>query len=85
MAYRLEISRTAHRQVLRIPVKTRERINEAIMRLADNPRPHGVKKLTDREGYRIRVGDFRVLYQINDSAGTIIIYRVMSRGDVYRF
>ena len=57
----------------------------AIAGLADNPRPPGVKKLTDREGYRVRVGDYRILYQVSDGAKAVIIYRVMARGDVYRF
>ena len=83
--YRLEISRTAHRQILRLPAHTRERINDSISRLADNPRPFGAKKLTAREGYRTRIGDYRVLYQINDDIQTVIVFRVMSRGDVYRY
>lgn len=82
--YRLEVSRTAHRQIRRLPMQTQERINSVIARLAENPRPSGVKKLTAREGYRVRVGDYRILYKINDKAETVIIYRVMSRGDVYR-
>ena len=82
--YRLEISHTAHRQIGKLPVRTQDRINNLIARLADNPRPPGVKKLTAREGYRVRVGDYRVLYQIDDSKRVVIIYRVMGRGDVYR-
>ncbi len=82
--YHLEISHVAHRQILRLPQRTRQRINRAIQRLAENPRPPGVKKLTAREGYSIHIGDYRVLYQIDDNEEVIIIYRVMSRGDVYR-
>lgn len=55
-----------------------------IARLAENPRPPGATKLTARDGYRIRVGDYRILYQIDDGAKAVIIYRVMARGDVYR-
>ena len=83
--YRLEISHTAHRQIRRLPPQTRDRVNSAIAGLADNPRPPGAKKLTDREGYRVRVGDYRILYQVDDEARTVVIYRVMGRGDVYRF
>jgi mRNA interferase RelE/StbE len=82
--YRLEISRIAHRQIRRLPSQTQERVNKAIARLAENPRPPGVKKLTVRDGYRVRVGDYRVLYQIEDEEKVVIIYRVMARGDVYR-
>lgn len=84
MAYRLEVSRTVHRQIGRLSARTQERINEAITRLAENPRPPGVRKLTAREGYRIRVGDYRILYLINDDSEQVIIYRVKGRGDVYR-
>jgi mRNA interferase RelE/StbE len=82
--YRLEVSRTAHRQIRRLPARTQERINNIIAGLAEEPRPPGVKKLTAREGYRIRAGDYRILYRIDDGAQSIVIFRVMSRGDVYR-
>ena len=82
--YRLEVSHTAHRQIRRLPAQTQERVHKAIVRLAENPRPPGAKKLTAREGYRVRVGDYRILYQVDDSAKVVIIYRVMARGDVYR-
>jgi len=82
--YRLEISHTAHRQVSRLPSQTQESINQAIARLAENPRPPGAKKLTSRDGYRVRVGDYRILYHVDDGEKVVIIYRVMSRGDVYR-
>ncbi|MEI6186209.1 MAG: type II toxin-antitoxin system RelE/ParE family toxin [Dehalococcoidia bacterium] len=82
--YRLEISHIAHRQIRRLPAPTQERINNAIAGLAGNPRPFGNRKLTAREGYRIRVGDYRILYRIEDVAKIVTVYRVMSRGDVYR-
>jgi len=52
--------------------------------LAGNPRPVGNRKLTAREGYRVRVGDYRILYRIDYEAKSVVVYRVMSRGDVYR-
>ncbi len=82
--YRLEVSHTAHRQIRRLPAQTQERINSAIVRLAENPRSHDSKKLTARDGYRVRVGDYRILYQVDDDTKLVIIYRVMARGDVYR-
>lgn len=81
--YRLEISHTAHRQILRLPAQTQERVNNAIGRLAENPRPFGVKKLVARDGYRVRVGDYRILYTIDDEAKVVIVYRVMPRESVY--
>jgi mRNA interferase RelE/StbE len=82
--YRLEVSHTAHQQIRRLPMQTQERVNMAISHLAENPRSPGVKKLTAREGYRVRVGDYRILYRIDDEAKVVIIYRVMGRGEVYR-
>ena len=83
--YRLEVSHTAHRQVRKLPPQTQERINRAIARLAENPRPPGARKLTVREGYRIRVGDYRILYRVDDEAKVVVIHRVMGREGVYRF
>ena len=82
--YRLDLSRNAHRQIDRLPAQTQERINDTIARLAENPRPFGNRKLTAREGYRIRVGDYRILYKIDDAARVVTVYRVRGRGDVYK-
>jgi len=82
--YRLEVSHTAHRQIRMLPAQTQERVNQAIARLAENPRPPGVKKLVAREGYRVRVGDYRILYHVDDGAKLVVVYRVMPREDVYR-
>ncbi|MBI2852945.1 MAG: type II toxin-antitoxin system RelE/ParE family toxin [Chloroflexi bacterium] len=82
--YRLEVSRSSHRQVGRLPTQIRERVNRVIAGLAENSRPPGAKKLTAREGYRIRMGDYRILYQIDDEAKVVTIYRVRSRGDAYQ-
>jgi len=82
--YRLEISQLAHRQVRKLPASTRERINKAIDGLGENPRPYGTRKLTAGGGYRIRVGDYRVLYKVDDEARMVTVYRVMARDDVYR-
>ena len=85
MAYQLEVSHIAHRQIRRLPSLSQERINTAIYGLSQNPRPTGSKKLTAREGYRIRVGDYRVLYIVNDNAKMVTIHRIMARGYAYRF
>ena len=82
--YRLEVSHTAHRQIRKLPAQTQERVNQAIARLAEDPRPPGVKKLVAREGYRVRVGDYRILYHVDDRAKLVVVYRVMPREDVYR-
>ena len=64
--------------------KNFEAIKKKILSLSGNPRPFGCKKLTNEDGYRIRAGDFRILYRIDDPAKTVIIYRVKRRKDAYR-
>jgi len=56
----------------------------AITALSDNPRPSGVTKLVSRPEWRVRVGDYRVLYQIDDSKKTVTIVSIAHRRDVYR-
>jgi len=83
--YRLRLKRTAEADLDRLPGPIFERINERILALREEPRPAGVRKLQgDLEGWRIRVGDYRVVYQIDDSAQTVTVIRVRHRRDVYR-
>lgn len=82
--YRIEINRTAHKQITDLPTRTVERINEVIAKLAEEPRPPGVRKLFGEKAYRIRVGDYRVLFKIDDETRLVTIYRVKHRRDVYR-
>ena len=81
--YRLEISHVAHKQIEVLSPRFAQRINEAISQLADEPRPVGAKKLMGIEGYRIRVGDYRVLYVVNDESRLIVVYRVKHRREAY--
>ena len=58
-----------------------KKYNEAILALSQNPRPHGCKKLTDKGGYRIRVGNYRILYTVDDKAKAVVVYRIKIRGE----
>jgi len=82
--YRLEISLIAHRQIKDLSPRFARRINEAIAQLANEPRPVGAKKLMGIEGYRIRVGDYRILYVVNDASRLITVYGVKHRREAYR-
>ena len=82
--YRLEISHVAHRQIADLSPRTARRVNEAIAQLASEPRPPGAKKLMGIEGYRVRVGDYRVLYVVDDKSCLITVYRVKHRREAYR-
>jgi len=59
-------------------------IKDKIGSLKNNPRPPGCEKLTDEEGYRIRVRNYRILYRINDKDKIVFIHRVRHRREVYR-
>lgn len=60
------------------------RILDTVASLGAEPRPHGVQKLAAEGGYRVRVGDYRIVYEIADAAQTVIITRIRHRRDVYR-
>lgn len=80
MRYKIFIEKKIEKDTSKIPTKHRINIDKAIRSLASNPRPLGCKKLTDKEGYRIRVGNYRILYSIDDEAGAVVIYRIKIRG-----
>ena len=85
MAYRIEVKPSAADALAKISNPHRRRIARKIDRLADNPRPRGATALAGRLGlYRIRVGDYRVVYQVQDAALLVLVVRIGGRGDVYR-
>ncbi|NJL29419.1 MAG: type II toxin-antitoxin system RelE/ParE family toxin [Thermoanaerobaculia bacterium] len=72
------------RELLRLPRPVVERIQQTVESLSLDPRPPGAKKLTAREGYRVRVGNYRILYLVEDKSKLVRIYRLGDRKDVYR-
>ena len=84
MNYQIVIERSAAKNLARITSPHRERITEAIRALSSAPRPSGAKKLSGRDAWRIRVGEYRVLYEIDDKALTILVVVVGPRQNVYR-
>lgn len=84
MSYDIEVDVRAAKDLVRLPKGIVARLHSAITSLGTDPRPPGAKKLTGRDGYRIRVGDYRVLYEIEDDKKRIRIYRVGHRQGVYR-
>jgi mRNA interferase RelE/StbE len=82
--YRLEIKRSAEKEIESIPQKDRIRIVEKILTLSDNPRPLNAIKLSGEEKYRIRQGNFRILYEIHDEIVTVIVVRVAHRREIYK-
>lgn len=85
MAYTIRILPTAQRQLAKLDPPMQARIATAIDELAASPRPPGAKKLSGKENlWRIRVGDYRILYQIADRQLLVIVVAIGHRGDVYR-
>jgi len=83
-AYEISILPAARKQLDRLPGSDRSRLDEAIASLAENPRPPGCVKLHGEEAWRIRVGVYRVIYEIHDDVLLITIIRVAHRKDSYR-
>ena len=85
MAYRIEFKPSAAKEFSQLPKNIQKRITAKVNTLADNPRPRGVEKLEGRENrYRIRVGDYRVTYEIHDEVLLVLVVRIGHRREVYR-
>lgn len=83
--YNVVIERSAQRQLGKLPVDAQRRIASRINGLAHDPRPPGIKKLRgDPAGaLRLRVGDYRVLYRVEDEAVRVLVIRIGHRRDIY--
>jgi len=84
MSYSIYILRRAQRELAQLPKEAYERVRDAIHAFGQNPRPPGCLKLTGRDGWRIRVGDYRVIYEIDDEQRTVTILHIGHRRDIYR-
>ena len=83
--YKIELKRSAAKEIDKIKQKKdRQRIVARIAALADDPRPPGSQKLTGQESYRIRQGDYRIIYEIEDDRLIVVVVKVGHRRDVYR-
>ncbi len=84
-SYRIELSRDAAKSLAGFDRPTQTRIRAAIDALADEPRPVGSLKLAGGSGeWRIRVGDYRIVYEIHDGRLLVLVVRVAHRREVYR-
>ena len=81
--YRILITRTAQKQLDKLPDSVVKIIAEAIKGLTKNPRPAGCQKLKGRDGYRIRKGDYRIIYDIYDRQITVEIVAIGHRREIY--
>ena len=83
--YRITIKKSAAKELEAVPTKDLRRIVKRIGSLADNPRPPGSQKLSAHQGYRIRQGDYRIVYSIDDEDALIDIVKIGHRREIYRF
>ena len=86
MTYRIEITASAKKEMRSLPISAHRRIVEGILALKNGPRPlpQSKKLRSPHEGYRIRIGTWRVLYVVNDEDSLIIVYAVRHRREAYR-
>ena len=84
MNHSILIEKAAQKALARIPHQYQDRIIQAIMGLGTSPRPSGVRKLSGRNAWRIRIGDYRVIYEINDELSKILVVTLGHRSKIYR-
>ena len=85
MVYKILFTSSARKGLKSVPKKDQRRILGVIEKLATNPRPEGVKVLQGVEGLlRLRVGNYRIVYQVKDEVLEVLIIRIGDRKDVYR-
>ena len=84
MSYLVQFTTAAARQVKKLPRPARDRVLDAIQDLAEDPRPRNSKKLSgEQAAWRIRVGNYRVIYEVVDSELTVTVVRAAHRREVY--
>ena len=84
MLYSVTFRASAAKELRKLPTPVRKQVSELIESLVRDPRPHGVKKMIGADAWRIRVGDYRVIYSIIDEQLVVEIIKIGNRRDVYR-
>ncbi len=84
MIYKITIKPKAQKKLLKLPPKVYKLVKSAVFSLSENPRPFGYKELTGRDGYRIKTGVYRIIYDIDDEVIIIDVLEIDHRKNVYR-
>ena len=82
--YEVIISNIAKRQLDKIDSNIVKRITSKMLEFENEPRPIGCIKLKDKNGYRIRIGNYRILYEIDDAGKVVSVYKIAHRKEAYR-
>jgi mRNA interferase RelE/StbE len=83
-SYRLSIKPSAAKEIEALPKNDRIRVIKRIKGLSENPRPPGCEKLSGNDKYRVRQGQYRIIYSISDEELVVLVVKVANRRDVYR-
>jgi mRNA interferase RelE/StbE len=83
-SYKLLIKPSAVKELEALPLKERRRIVAKVRKLATDPRPSGSEKLSDHQLYRVRQGDYRIVYTVEDANLSLVVVKIGHRCDVYR-
>lgn len=84
MKYAVEVLRSAQKVLEKFPAAEQERVLAVLEGFAEEPRPDGCKKLSGRDAWRVRVGDYRVIYEVADDTHRVIVLVIAHRKDAYR-
>lgn len=82
--YKIFIKPSAAKELKRLPKKELKRITSKIQSLSEEPRPHGCEKLSAQERYRLRQGNYRIAYSIEDDKLVVYVVKISHRKDVYK-
>jgi len=82
--YEIIIKPSAQKDLDKLPIHELRKIASKLKQLEYNPRPIGIQKLSNDEGYRIRSGNYRIVFIIDDKSNSILIYRIKHRKDAYK-
>ena len=82
--YRVAFRKSVAQDLRRIPNRDLRRILATIESLSEEPRPPGTEKLSGQERYRVRQGNYRIIYEINDDEVVVVVVKVGHRKDVYQ-
>jgi mRNA interferase RelE/StbE len=84
VSFRVEVRHSAEKELGRLSTQTQQRIAIGLLSLAEQPLPSNVKKLKGSDGYRIRIGDYRILYTIDMQKEEVFVFAIGHRKEIYR-
>ena len=84
MSYEILVERSAQKSLAKISSPDRQRVIDGIRRLGEDPRPRSCRKLADREAWRLRIGRYRVIYEIHDDRLVVLVIALGHRREIYR-